>query len=260
MEESQFLKVAKKAALKAGKVISEYSGKDEHKNVKHGDPSDYATEADIEAEKTIVKILTSNFPDHNILAEEQTNINKKSEYTWVIDPIDGTIAFGQNIPNYTVSIGLLKNNAPVIGVINHVCFKNLYWAETGKRAFLNGKRIKVSSKKNLDDSVADLELGHRQRRQSRMDSYINKLITKIGYIFHFGSAVFSQALVADGTLDFYVSQAYPWDFAAGAVIVREAGGKVTDFSGNEPDWSKERLNIVASNGLIHEQILEALKV
>lgn len=256
--DSNFLKVAKEAALEAGKAIQKYAGTLQNKNIKHEDPSDYATDADIEAEKVIVKILIGSFPDHNILAEEQTNINKKSEYTWVIDPIDGTIAFGQNIPNYTVSIGLLKNNVPVIGVINHVSFKNLYWAEIGKGAFLNGKRIKVSSKKNLDDSAADLELGHRQRRQSRMDSYINKLITKIGYIFHFGSAVLSQALVADGTLDFYVSEAYVWDFAAGAVIVREAGGKVTDFSGNEPDWTKERLNIVASNGLIHDQIINLL--
>ncbi len=254
-----FLKVAKQAALEAGKIIQRYSGKFGEKSFKEGDRSNFATKADVEAEKNIIKILSANFPDHSIVAEEGGGRQGKSEFTWQVDPMDGTFTFGQGIPYYTVSIGLLKNGKPIMGVINHIGFKNLYWAKIGEGAYLNGKKIRVSSKKELQETAGTLDAGHNQKRQIKVDLYINKLITKIGYPFEFGSAAVTLALVADGTLDLYVNQAYPWDFVAGTVIVREAGGKVTDFEGNEPDWTKERLNIVATNGLIHDQILEALK-
>ncbi len=257
--DDQFLKVAKQAALEAGKVIQKYSGKDQYKNVKHQDPTDYATEADIEAEKVIVKVLTTKFPDHNILAEEQTNIDKKSKYTWVIDPMDGSISFGSGIPYFSVSIGLLEENKPILGVVYIVGFKKLYWAQLEKGVYLNGKPIQVGRKKSLDESVGVLDFGHNVKRQYKLNLYVNKLITKIGYIYSFGSAVASLALIGEGVIDLDVNYGFPWDFVAGTVIVREAGGRVTDFEGNEPDWSQERLNIVASNGLLHDQILEALK-
>lgn len=260
MDEDKYLEVAKKAAIEAGKIIQKYSGKTYKKDIKHGDLSDFATEADLKAEEAIVGILAQNFPDHNILAEESGKLNKGSKYTWAVDPLDGTITFAHDIPYFTVSIGLLKDNKPFFGIINHVSFGNLYWAQRGKGAFVNGKKISVSNKQTLEDVVCTLETGHRQQRKQKMDLYANKLITKIGYPYQFGSAAVTLALVAQGTLDLYVSEAYVWDFAAGAVIVREAGGMVTDLEGKEPDWSKKRLDLVASNGLIHEQILEALRV
>ncbi|MBI2018122.1 inositol monophosphatase [Candidatus Daviesbacteria bacterium] len=267
--DNQFLKVAKQAALEAGKIIKKYSGKDQHKNVKHEDPTDYATEADLEAEKIIVKILTSSFPDHNLISEEEAKIDKKSKFTWVVDPLDGSISFGSGIPYFSVSIGLLGEGKPILGVIYNVSFNNLYWAQKGQgsflsegkasSAYLNGKAIQVSKKKGLTASVGVLDFGHNLKRQHKLNLYVNKLITKIGYIYSFGSAVASLSMVAEGILDLHVNYAYPWDFVAGTVIVREAGGMVTDFEGKEPDWTKERVNIVASNGLIHEQILEALR-
>lgn len=256
---NDFLKVAKQAALEAGKIIQKYSGKEQYKNFKHEDPTDYATEADLEAEKIIVKILTSNFPDHNLIGEEKANINKKSKFTWVVDPLDGTISFGSGIPYFSVLIGLLEENKPILGVIYIVSFKKLYWAQIGQGAFLNGKLIKVSKKTSLKESVGTLDFGHNVRRQYKLNLYVNKLITKIGYIYSFGSSVASSAMVAEGILDINVNYGFLWDFVAGAVIVREAGGRVTDFEGKEPDWTKERLSIVASNGLIHKQILEALR-
>lgn len=254
----RFLKVAKKAALEAGKVISKYSGKDQHKHVKHEDLTDYATEADLEAEKAIIKILNANFPDHNIIAEEGGSKDRKSEYTWVVDPLDGSISFGSGIPYFSVSVGLLKEGKPILGVVYNVSFKQLYWAQEGHGAYLNGKVLLVSKKKSLNESVGVLDFGHNKRRQYKLDLYVNKLIPKIGYIYSFGSSVASLGMVAESVLDLYVNYAYPWDFVAGTIIVREAGGRVSDFEGNEPDWTAERLNIVASNGLIHDQILEAL--
>lgn len=257
--EDKFLKVAKQAALEAGEIIQKYSGKFGEKSFKGEDKSNFATIADLEAEKTIIKVILKYFPNHNILAEEGGSKNKNSEYTWVIDPLDGSFTFGRDIPYFTVSIGLLKANVPVVGVINHISFNNLYWAKIGKGAFLNGKKIKVSSKEDLSEVAATLDYGHKAKRQAKLDLYINTLITKIGYPYAFGSAAVTLVLVAQGTLDLYVNQAYPWDFVAGTVIIREAGGKVTNFEGNEPDWTKDRLEIVASNGLIHDQILGALR-
>lgn len=259
MNDSQFLKVAKQAALEAGEVIQKYAGKILVKNVKNDDTSDFASEADIEAERIIVSIISKSFPDHNIIAEEETNINKNSEYTWVVDPLDGTISFSRQVPFFAVSIGLLKDNKPLLGVINHISFNNLYWGIAGKGGYLNGKKIKISTENKLNEAMVMLDLGHRAKRQAKINLYVTPLITKVGYDYSFGGGVATLGMVAQGILDAFVAQAWVWDFVAGAVIVREAGGKVTDFEGNEPDWTKERLNIVASNGLIHNQILEALK-
>lgn len=259
MNESKFLKVAKQAALEAGKVIQKYSGKEQDKNVKHEDPVDYATDADLEAEKTIVKLLTSSFPNHSLIAEEEAKVDQKSRFKWVVDALDGSISFGSGIPYFSVSIGLLEEGIPILGVIYNVSFKKLYWAQKGLGAYLNGKVIRVREKKHLKESVGVLDFGHNIKRQQKLDSYVNKLIPKIGYLYSFGSAGASLGMIGEGILDLYVNHAYNWDVLGGVVIVREAGGKVTDFEGNEPDWIKERVNVIASNGLIHDQILEVLK-
>ncbi|MBI2196027.1 inositol monophosphatase [Candidatus Daviesbacteria bacterium] len=259
MSEDNFLKVAKQAAIEAGKIIQKYSGRSLSLSLKNEDKSDFATYADLESEEKIVEILSKNFPTHNIIAEEKNKINKGSEYTWVVDPLDGTISYAHGLPFFAVSIGLLKSNKPILGVINDVYSQDLYFAQEGLGAYLNGKTIRVSREKNLDGAVIDLDFGHKARRKQKIESYVNLLALKAGYPYSFGPAAGILALVGTGALDGYVAQGWQWDFAAGAVIVREAGGKVSDFAGNEPDWTKERLNIVASNGLIHEQILEALK-
>ncbi len=257
--EEDFLKIAKQAALEAGEIITKYFGKEHQYKFKNKDQSDFATQADLRAEEKIVKILTQNFPEHNIIAEEGNKINKGSEYTWVIDPLDGSISFTYGMPYYGVSIGLIKDGKPILGVVYHIKFNELYWAIQGGGAYLNGKLIHVSTKEKLNEAGVVLDTGHRQKRQLKIDLYVTPLITKVGYAYSLGSAVIVLGMIASGILAGTVNQAWIWDFAAGTVIVREAGGRVTDFEGKEPDWSKERLNIVASNGLIHNQLLEILK-
>lgn len=254
-----FLKVAKQAALEAGEIIQKYVGKKHKKNIKNGDQSNFATEADIKSEKIIVSILSKAFPTHNVIAEEKARINKGSEYTWVIDPLDGTISFEHNLPFFSISIGLLKNNQPYLGVVYRVATKDLFWAIKNKGAFLNGKRIKVNKIKSLEESAVIVDLGHKQKRPPKLDLYIKAMIINAGYIYSFGSAVLTLGFVANGIVEAGISQAWIWDFAAVSVILTEAGGKVSNFEGREPDWTKERLNIVASNGLVHNQIIEALK-
>lgn len=257
--EDKFLEVAKQAALEAGKVITKYSGKVHQKNTKFGDLSDFATEADLEAEKVIISLLSKNFPDHNIITEESENMDKGAIYTWVIDPLDGTTTFEHGLPFFSVSIGLLKNNQPYLGVIHRISTNDIYWAKQDEGAFLNGEKIQVSSEKSLEGAAVIVDLGHKQKRPPKLDLYIKPMVYNAGYIYSFGSAVLTLAFVADGKIDAGISQAWIWDFTAAAVILTEAGGKVTDFEGNEPDWTKERLNIVASNGLIHDQIINILK-
>lgn len=259
MNEDQ-LKVAKTAAKEAGKVIKRYSDQYGEKLIKGGDKSDFATMADLQAEKKIISLIQKNFPQHNIISEEQENkINHGSQYTWVIDPLDGTFSFSKNLPQFSVSVGLMQNNKPVLGVVYHIATGEMFWAQTGKGAYVNGRSISVSATGSLAEAGLYLDFGHKSRRQSKFDLYIKSLMHKTGGIYSLGSAALGLAWIGKGILDGNVNEAFIWDFVAGTVIVREAGGRVTDFEGNEPDWNKERFEIVASNGLIHDAILEALK-
>lgn len=257
--EKKFLEVAKEAALQAGEIISKYFGKEHQYKFKNKDQSDFATQADLESEQKIIQILTKNFPETNIIAEESGKGQKGSEYTWVIDPLDGTFSFSIGMPYFAVSIGLLKGDQPILGVVYHVLNRDLYWAEVGSGAFVNGQRIYISAKKDLEKSAFILDLGHLKRRVPKIDLYILPLIKKVGYVYSLGSAAMSMALIGKGSQDGMAIQAWVWDFAAGAVIIQEARGKVTDFEGKEINWTKDRLNVIASNGLIHDEIIEALK-
>lgn len=253
-----FLKVAKQAALEAGKAIAKYFG-EENEHFLKGDVSDFATKADLEAEKIIIEAITKNFPTHNIISEEAGKKNKKSKYTWIIDPLDGTITFATGLPYFAVSIGLLEENVPILGVINQVMTKELYWAQKGEGAYLNGKKITVSKISDFNKAVLGVDFGHRIRRQIKHDKYILPLMNKASYLYSLGSDAVILGLIAKGILDAFAVDAWIWDFAGGVIIVEEAGGKVTDPKGRPVDWTKDRLEIVASNGLIHNQILEALK-
>lgn len=256
--EDNFLKVAKQAAIEAGKVIMSYYGKD-HKLMIKTDHSDFATQADLRAEEVIVEAVTKNFPSHNIISEEKIRINRKSPFTWAIDPIDGTISFVANLPFFAVSIGLLKNNQPIVGVIYHVERKDLYWAEKGKGAHLNGKKISVSKTNKLENAVVGLGIGKISQRKSKLDEYFSPLLDKVRYIYMLGGGAVTMALVAKGSLDALPNRAWIWDQAAAGIIIPEAGGRITDRYGNPVDWSVDETEFIASNGLIHEQLLEALK-
>lgn len=257
--EDKFLTVAKKASLEAGKIISQYFGQAGKLTIKNNDASDFATKADVEAERIIVKILSNHFPSHNILAEEGSGIKKGSEYTWAIDPIDGTISYVAGIPNFTVSIGLLKNNLPILGVIYHVTAKDLYYAEKNKGTFLNDQKISVNHKDELAKSVLSFDFGHKNSRQEKFNTYISPLLNKVGYVYSLGSGALELAYTSCGILEALIQTGGVWDVLAGTVIVREAGGKVTDLEGEEIDWTKDQITIIASNGLIHNQIVEALR-
>lgn len=259
MTDNKFLKVAKQAALEAGKVILKYYGQKHELKFKNNDISDFATQADLKAEEKIVNFLIKNFPEHNIIAEEKTMINKNSEYTWAIDPIDGTVSYASKMPFFSVSIGLLENNQPIVGVIYHVERKDLYWAIKGKGAYLNGKKISVSKTTRLEDAVVGLGIGSIGRRKTKLDEYFFPLLDKVRYIYMLGGGAVTMAFLAKGSLDAFPNKAWIWDQAAAGIIITEAGGKISDRFGSPVDWSADRTEFIASNGLLHDQILEALK-
>lgn len=259
MNNDNFLKIAKQAALDAGKIILKYYGQNHKKSIKNRDNSDFTTKADLESEKKIVEILIKNFPTHNIIAEESSIIDNKSEYTWAIDPLDGTFTYSIGLPYFCVSVGLLKQNTPIVGVIYQPELKKLYYAQKGSGSYLDNKKLHVSSKNSLDNSAVILDSGHLKKRQEKINKYILPLLTKIGQIYDLGSGCAAQALVVEGKFEAYITSARIWDILAAAVLISEAGGRITDFSGNKIDWSRERIEIIESNGLIHEQILEVLK-
>ncbi|MBI2593290.1 hypothetical protein HYW44_01440, partial [Candidatus Daviesbacteria bacterium] len=217
--------------------------------------ANFATKADIESEAKIIEIITKNFPSHNIIAEESGIIDNGSEYSWAIDPIDGTIPFVDGLSTFGVSVGLLKDNKPFVGVINMVAQEEIYWAEQGKGAFKNGKKIHVRQENSLEKSTIALEWGHSERLW-RIDKHFIPIVEKVRYVYVFGSAVQSLTSIAEGNLDGAFIRAYVWDFAAGAILIKEAGGKFTDEKGNEPDFTIKKIQLISSNGLIHDEMVK----
>ncbi len=254
-EESEFLKVAKKAAQEAAKIISKYSGQKLRQFSKEG-INNFATIADKESEKKIIEIIQKSFPDHGIIAEESGESISDSEYKWAIDPLDGTIAFSTGMPFSSISIGLLKNNQPLCGVIFHISSNNLYWAEKDKGAFLNHKKIHVSQIDKIKHSSLELDLGTGLRKE-RIEK-ISHLVNNARFVYFLGGAALELAYIANGNAEGFNLKAKIWDFAAGALIISEAGGQVSDINGQQVDWTKENIDLLASNGLIHEGLLKAL--
>ena len=243
-----------KAAKDAGKLLMNHYGK--VKYVKEKDKKSYFTNVDLESEKLIISAIRKKFPEHNIISEESGNAKKDSEYIWYIDPVDGTHNYIKKFPLFGVSIALAHKGEVNLGVINLPYFNEIYFAEKGKGAFLNGKRIRVSGQKNIKKSfvVTDLALRYYPNDKIRM---IKKLKGKVYDLRVLGCAVYDYAMIARGSADAYITRyTNSWDMAAGALIVEEAGGKVTDFEGNK--WNTNMSRFVSSNGKIHGQLLRLL--
>lgn len=259
MMEDNFLKVAKQAAIQAGKITLKYFGTEHELKVKGADNSNFATLADLETEKKIIETISKHFPEHSFIAEE-SGVQEGSEYTWVIDPIDGTTVFASGLPYFTVSIGLLKDKTPILGVIYQPITGDLYHGILSQGAFLNDKQIQVSKTAKLEKAILGIDFAHMGKRAQKTEKYILPFLNKISYPISTGGDVLLFAQVGSGVIDGFPTETNIWDCITGAVIVKEAGGKVTDGAGNGIDWSKKRMEIVMSNGLIHDEILKSLSI
>jgi myo-inositol-1(or 4)-monophosphatase len=220
--------------------------------------SNLVTEIDKKAERTIIDFIKKEYPTHAIIAEESGIQKNFSEYTWVVDPLDGTTNFAHGLPIFSVSIGVTKHNEIIYGVVYDVMHDNLYSAVKGEGAFCNGKKIKVSENSNLRRSllVTGFPYDIHENPNKAIQRFNRMLVVSRG-IRRLGSAAIDFCYVADGVFDgFWEVFLNPWDLCAGKLILEEAGGKVTNLSGEKIDiFSNE---ILATNNKIHDQMIKEL--
>lgn len=244
-----------------GAFIQKQQKKIRSSHVETKSRNSFVTFVDKESEKKLVKGLQRILPEAGFITEEETIVREKRKYIWIIDPLDGTTNFIHGIPCYCISIGLYNSHTDevVLGVIYEPNLDELFYATKSGGAFLNGKKITVSKTKKLNDSL--LVTGFPTYDYSRMDEYVKlfrHLMRETRGLRRMGSAAVDLAYTACGRFEaFYEYSLSPWDVAAGALIVKEAGGNVSDFSG-KGNWlfGKE---IIASNTYTHKQMLLSVK-
>ncbi len=246
-------------AVKAGAAQLQHFFNGEFKVSNKEGLNNLVTEADLAAEKAIFAVIQKNYPDHFILSEETGEIATTSEYKWIVDPIDGTVNFANGIPLCCVSIGLEKAGEMIMGSVYNPILNELFFAEKGKGATLNNKKISVSRKTTVASSclVTGFPYTYVDSPNGPLEVF-EKLIKQGIAVRRLGSAAMDLCWVAAGRFDgFYEHSLHAWDSAAGFLIVQEAGGKVTDFAGNT--YSPYQPHILATNGSIHAEMLELVK-
>jgi myo-inositol-1(or 4)-monophosphatase len=242
-----------KAARAGGKVVERYFG-DALLTEKKSNAGDLRTKADTESEQAILAVLKQAYPSVNIYAEESGQIDNHSEYTFVIDPLDGTSNFVLGIPDFAISIGLLRNDEAILGVIYNPILNQVYSAQKGKGAYLNGRQIHVNSESNITLATVSYTSGYNTAR-AYSEGVISKLRDlHVKRIVDHWAPAYDYCLLASGRLEAVISKEGDLeDYAAAKVIVAEAGGKITDFEGR-PVSGKAR-DFIATNGTaIHGSI------
>lgn len=235
----------------AGEIASSYYGKSKVDYKKGpGGRKDSVTQADIESEKLISSLLKDKFPSHGIYGEEGTRDNTSAEYLWFIDPLDGTTNFSRSIPLFGISLGLSYKKEPILGVLHFPELNLLLSAEKGKGAFANGKLVHVSDRQFTES------LYYISTAETRDGWTFPSLKEKVGWVRAMDVSSFEFASIAMGNSELYTFKKSPHDMVAGAIIIKEAGGRVTDEKGN--DWNTESNYIVASNNIIHNEVLRII--
>lgn len=256
MDKANFLCVAEKTAQHAGALLREHSAS--IPKIRFKGAVDLVTDIDTAAQELILKRIRESFPGHGFLAEEQKEKSVDSEYLWVIDPLDGTTNFAHHYPVFCVSIALVHRGRTIVGVVYDPMREEMFSAQSGRGALMNGRRIKVSSVSDLDKSLLATGFPYdlRESRSNNIGHFVN-FVTRVQGLRRGGSAALDLCYVAAGRFDgFWELKLRPWDVAAGALICFEAGGRVSNFRGGDFDFrGKETL---ATNGNIHRQMIEVL--
>ncbi|MEK7807528.1 MAG: inositol monophosphatase family protein [Chloroflexota bacterium] len=252
---TQILSTAITIAKNAGAILKENNG-DRQINFKGA--IDLVTDYDKRSEAYIVSALRQAFPDHALHGEEGTRVNKGADYEWLIDPIDGTTNFAHGLPIFSVSLGLAHHGEPVLGVVYDPSREEIFSAIKGEGAHLNGKPIRISTTSNLNHSL--LVTGFPYDARTNPDNNVKEFVQftmRSQAVRRLGSAALDLCYVASGRFDgFWEKRINLWDVAAGTIIVREAGGVVTEATGESPI---PHHCIVASNGLIHDEMIAVLR-
>lgn len=257
---STLVKVMTEAARKAAKGLVRDYGELEHLQVTKKGLADFVTQADTKAEKFLRDELTKVRPGYGFLGEEGGMVEGTDKsHTWIVDPLDGTSNFLHAIPHFAINVALEREGEIVAGVTYNPISNDLFWAEKGKGAYHNDRRLRVSGRKAMDESLLATGipfLGHGQH--ARFLKELHQVSAKVAGVRRFGAASLDLAWVAAGRFDGYWERdLQPWDMAAGILMVTEAGGKVTNADGGEEILRSG--SICASNLELHPQILERLR-
>lgn len=248
-----FKDVAILAARRAGEVIKRYYEEGGYFSVKDKAKCDYVTQVDLEAEEVILTMIKKYFPTHAFITEESSSESAAGDYMWIIDPLDGTTNFLRKIPFFSVSIALADHDKIILGCVYNPLSEELFFAEAEQGAFLNGKKISVSSVAVLEKAIVSQSFDYALEKRRDNLHNINAIFFKAEGLRMMHSTALELCNVACGRTDAHlVSGANSWDIAAGALMIEEAGGKVTQFDGSA--WVFKKPRIVASNGLIHDEM------
>ncbi|PLX26955.1 inositol monophosphatase [Candidatus Parcubacteria bacterium] len=253
---SKIKKIAEQAAMKSGRELKKIYNNFSRATVSFKSHHEILTKADLASEKIIINEIKKNFPEHQILAEESGDNKKQSDYLWIIDPVDGTTNFSMHNPLWAVSIGVAHKGKLVFGLVHAPILGETFVAELGCGARMNGKKIKVSNIKK-DRAIntfchsgeqKDIRQATKYHRHQKLHGFDCRQI---------GSASIELAYVACGRVEsIMIPGAHAWDVAAGVLLVSEAGGRVTNFENKK--WNLESRDILASNGLVHKNIINLL--
>ena len=252
------LNIAVKAARRAGAIINRVSQDIGTLTIKSKNFNDFVSEVDVAAERAIIDTLKDAYPTHGFLGEESGSTSNESDFIWIIDPLDGTTNFLHGFPQYCVSIALQHKGEITQAVIYEPNRNDLYTATKGRGAFLNDKRIRVSKCDKLQESL--IGTGFPFRDFKYLDTYLSmfkSMLQKTSGIRRPGSAALDLAYVANGSLDgFWEIGLSPWDIAAGGLLVREAGGIISNLNGKD-GWLQSG-NVLAASPKIYDAMVETL--
>jgi myo-inositol-1(or 4)-monophosphatase len=246
-----FLELAIQAAYAAGRVIRESAQRpiDVHSK----GPRDLLTDVDLAAERTILNAIRDRYPDHDVLTEESPPQERRSRYCWVVDPLDGTGNFTHRYPCFSTAIALTQYDEPIVGVVYDPIREHTFAAALGGGATLNGQPLHVSEVDALLDAFIGMDWTRDVQSRALNVRIIAQLTPQCNVLRICGSAALAICYVGAGWWDAYWHVGLqPWDAAAGALIVREAGGQVTDVSGQR--WKLHTAPFLASNGRVHQQV------
>jgi myo-inositol-1(or 4)-monophosphatase len=258
-ELTKYLDVAREAAILAGIILKEHFGKLCPSMIDEKAKNDFVTDVDRKSEETIKNIIRSHFKDHDILAEESLAEERTSRFLWIIDPLDGTSNYIHSLPLFAISIGLEIEGELAVGLIYEPLRENIYSAIKGQGSFKNGRHITISYLKTLNTSL--IATGFPFRIKDFIDAYLRsfrEIFMHASGIRRCGSACLDLAFTAEGIFGgFYECALSPWDMAAGTLLVKEAGGVVTDFTGSN-QYLKTG-NIIAGNKGVHQEMLKIIQ-
>ncbi|MEO5346183.1 MAG: inositol monophosphatase [Magnetococcus sp. YQC-9] len=259
MPHSPPMNIALRTAHKAGRMAREWFDRRHELEIKEKGKNDPVTAADLAVEEEIVHQLKKAYPKYGILAEEQGGKIPTDRPCWIIDPIDGTLNFAHGLPHFAISIALVEEGKLISGVVHDPMRDETFVAERGRGAYLNDRRIRVTNRRTLEGAL--LATGFPHRRLERLPGYMKAFegfFPLVADQRRLGSAALDLAYVAAGRYDgFWEMGLAPWDIAAGALLVREAGGMISDFAGEENFLASG--NVVAGHDVVQGAMLEIIR-